>query len=111
MVDLKVEKCDFAAQAQGFFKVTRLRRYIGICSLRVESCCYIGIGSAECLSRSSHLRQVSWKMHVLEVWILTFGESLLENARFQSFDSASPFLAVFSLYDLISLVSKFPTAV
>ena len=30
IVDLKVEKGDFAAQAQGFVKVTRLRRsYIG----------------------------------------------------------------------------------
>ena len=36
IVDLKVEKGDFAAQAQGFVKVTRLRRsYIGICSFRV----------------------------------------------------------------------------
>ena len=37
IVDLKVEKGDFAAQAQGFVKVTRLRRsYIGIVSFRVE---------------------------------------------------------------------------
>ena len=36
IVDLKVEKGDFAAQAQGFVKVTRLRlTYIGICSFRV----------------------------------------------------------------------------
>ena len=36
VVDLKVEKCDFAAQAQGFVKVTRLRRSdFGICSFRV----------------------------------------------------------------------------
>ena len=36
MVDLKVEKAHFAAQAQGFVKVTRLRRSsIGICSFRV----------------------------------------------------------------------------
>ena len=36
IVDLKVEKGDFTAQAQGFVKVTRLRRtYIGICSFRV----------------------------------------------------------------------------
>ena len=36
IVDVKVEKGDFAAQAQGFVKVTRLRRsYIGICSFRV----------------------------------------------------------------------------
>ena len=36
-VDLKVEKGDFAAQAQGFVKMTRLRRSdIGILSFRVE---------------------------------------------------------------------------
>ena len=36
IVDLKVVKGDFAAQAQGFMKVTGLRRtYIGICSFRV----------------------------------------------------------------------------
>ena len=36
IVDLKVEKCDFAAQAQGFVKVTRLRRSrIRIYSFRV----------------------------------------------------------------------------
>ena len=36
IVDLNVEKGDFAAQAQGFVKVTGLRRtYIGICSFRV----------------------------------------------------------------------------
>ena len=36
MVDLKVEKADFAAQAQVFVRVTGLRRSsIGICSFRV----------------------------------------------------------------------------
>ena len=36
IVDLKVEKADFTAQAQGFVKVTRLRRSsIRICSFRV----------------------------------------------------------------------------
>ena len=36
IVDLKIEKGDFAAQPQGFVKVRRLRRsYIGICSFRV----------------------------------------------------------------------------
>ena len=36
IVDLKVKKADFAAQAQGFVKVTRLRRSsIRICSFRV----------------------------------------------------------------------------
>ena len=36
IVDLKVEKGDFAAQAQGFMKVRRLRRSdIGMCSFRV----------------------------------------------------------------------------
>ena len=36
IVDLKVEKGDFAAQ-QGFVKVTGLRRsYIGICSFRFK---------------------------------------------------------------------------
>ena len=36
IVDSKVENSDFAAQAQGFVKVTGLRRSnIGICSLRV----------------------------------------------------------------------------
>ena len=36
IVDLKVEKGDFAAQAQGFMKLTRLRRsHIGTCSFRV----------------------------------------------------------------------------
>ena len=36
IVDLKVEKGDFAAQAQGFVKVRRLRRsHIGNCSFRV----------------------------------------------------------------------------
>ena len=36
IVDLKVEKGDFAAQAQGFVKVRRLRRSsIGICTFRV----------------------------------------------------------------------------
>ena len=120
---------DFAAQAQGFVKVTR---------------CDIGICIAECLPRSSLLREVtfgeslvrnarfgsldfhfgeslventrfgsldshfwwksrgkcsfwklgfsllvtvSWKMLVLEAWILTFGDSLVENARFASLDS------------------------
>ena len=35
----------------------------------------------------SLLVKVSWKMLVLEAWILTFGESLEENARFGSLDS------------------------
>ena len=36
IVDLKIEKGDFAAQAQGFVKVRRLHRsYIGNCSFRV----------------------------------------------------------------------------
>ena len=35
-MDVKVEKSDFAAQAQGFVKVTRLcGNYIGNCSFRV----------------------------------------------------------------------------
>ena len=33
----------------------------------------------------SLLVKVSWKMLVLEAWIATFGESLVENARFGSF--------------------------
>ena len=35
----------------------------------------------------SLLVKVSWKMLVLEAWILTFGESLVGNARFGSLDS------------------------
>ena len=35
----------------------------------------------------SLLVKVSWKMLVLEAWILTFGESLVENACFGSLDS------------------------
>ena len=35
----------------------------------------------------SLLVKVSWKMLILEAWILTFGESLVENARFGSLDS------------------------
>ena len=31
------------------------------------------------------LVKVSWKMLVLEAWIVTFGESLVENTRFGSF--------------------------
>ena len=34
----------------------------------------------------SLLVKVSWKMLVLEAWIVTFGESLVENARFGSLD-------------------------
>ena len=30
--------------------------------------------------------KVSWKMLVLEAWLVTFGESLVENARFGSLD-------------------------
>ena len=35
----------------------------------------------------SLLVKVSWKMIILEAWILTFGESLVENDRFGSLDS------------------------
>ena len=35
----------------------------------------------------SLLVKVSWKMLVWEAWIVTFGESLVENARFGSLDS------------------------
>ena len=102
IVDLKVEKGDFAAQAQGFVNVTRLRlSYIGICSFRVVLVepRYIGICDADCLLRSSLLREVSCKTLILEAWIVklglsllvkvswkmlawiaTFGESLVENA-------------------------------
>ena len=34
----------------------------------------------------SLLVKVSWKMFVLKAWIATFGESLVENARFESLD-------------------------
>ena len=34
----------------------------------------------------SLLVKVSWKMLVLKAWIVTFGESLVENARFGSSD-------------------------
>ena len=34
----------------------------------------------------SLLVKVSWKMLVLEAWILTFGDSLMENARFGSLE-------------------------
>ena len=34
----------------------------------------------------SLLVKVSWKMLVSEAWIVTFGESLVENARFESLD-------------------------
>ena len=91
------------------------------CFRGVEPRCYIGICNAECLLRSSLLREslvenarfgsldchfwwksrgkcsfrklglsllvkVSWKMLVLEAWIVTFGESLVENARLGSLD-------------------------
>ena len=80
IVDLKVEKGDFAAQAQGFVKeVTRLCRsdIIGFsvsecCFKGVEPRCYIGIRDAECLPKSSLLREVSWETLVLEAWMVTF---------------------------------------
>ena len=67
------------------------------CFRGVESRCSIGICNAECLLRSSLLREVScktlvleawivilvkvsWKMLVLEAWIHTFDESLVEKA-------------------------------
>ena len=105
IVDLKVEKGDFAAQAQGFVKVTRLRRsYIGICRFQngvleaLNRAVTLGFGMQIVCSevrfceksrvkRSvfklglSLLVNVSWKMLVLEAWIVTFGECLLENAR------------------------------
>ena len=56
------------------------------CFRGVESRCYIGICDAECLLRSSLLREVSCKTLVLEAWIVTFDESLVENARFGSLD-------------------------
>ena len=34
----------------------------------------------------SLLVKVSWKMLVLKAWIVTFGESLVENARFENLD-------------------------
>ena len=34
----------------------------------------------------SLLVKVSWKTLVLEAWMVTFGESLVENARFGSLD-------------------------
>ena len=71
----------------------RLRRsYIGICCFRVvfyrgvEPRCYIGICDADCLLRSSLLREVSCKTLVLEAWIVSFGDSVVENARFGSLD-------------------------
>ena len=36
--------------------------------------------------RVSLFVKVSWKMLVLKAWIVTFGESLVENARFGSLD-------------------------
>ena len=82
-----------AAQAQGFVKVPRLPRscsYIGIVSFRVEfqtALLHFGIcDDAERLPRSSLLREVSWKTLVLEAWILTFGESFVEDACFGSLD-------------------------
>ena len=38
-------------------------------------------------SIDSLFAKVSWKTFVLEVWILTFGESLVENVRFGRLDS------------------------
>ena len=49
------------------------------CFRGVEPRCYIGICDAECLLRTSLLREVSCKTLVLEAWIVTFGESLVEN--------------------------------
>ena len=57
-----------------------------VCFRGVEPRCYSGICNAERLLRSSLLREVSCKMFVLEVWIVTFCESLVENARFGSLD-------------------------
>ena len=57
-----------------------------LCFRGVESRCSIGICNAECLLRSSLLREVSCKTLVLEAWIVTFGESLVENARLGSLD-------------------------
>ena len=106
IVDLKVEKGDFAAQAQGFVKVTRLRRsYIGICNFRGVLTALLH-GDLRCRFVCSEVRfceksrvkrsfwklglsllvKVSWKMLVLEAWIVTFGESLVENACFGSLD-------------------------
>ena len=107
IVDLKAENSDFTAQAQGFVKVRRLRRsYIGICSFsgvfevlnRAVSlgfamqsvCSEVRFCEKPRVKRSfwkfglSLLVKVSWKMLVLEAWIVTFGESLVENARFGS---------------------------
>ena len=59
----------------------------GWCFRGVEPRCYIGICIAERLPRSSLLREIWWKMLVLDVWVLTFGESLVENTWFGSLDS------------------------
>ena len=72
-------------------KVTRVCLTLGLSvsesSFRgVEQRCYIGISDVECLPRSLLLQEVSWKMLVLEAWIVTFGESLVETARFGSLD-------------------------
>ena len=56
------------------------------CFRGVESRCSIGICDAERLFRNSLLRDVSCKTLVLEAWIVTFGEGLVENARFGSLD-------------------------
>ena len=86
-------------------KVTRLRRSdIGICSVRrvfggIESCCLRFATQSVCpevhicdmskmlvLEADSHFLWKSWKMLMFKAWILTFGESLVENASFGSLD-------------------------
>ena len=101
IVDLKVETGDFAAQAQGFVKVTRLRqsRVLEVLNravalgLVMQSVCpevrFCEKSGGKCSFWKlgfSLLGKVLWKMLGLEAWIVTFGESLVENARFGSLD-------------------------
>ena len=61
----------------------------GKCLFWKSDCHFWGKSRGKCLSSKSGLSflgDVSWKMLVLEVWIVIFGERLVENACFGSLD-------------------------
>ena len=92
----------FAEQAQGFAKVTRwCRRYIGVCNFRlVFSRCWIalwhwdlhwqGCFKSSVLFWRKRVRVTLGEVTIFDVFRkvskITFGESLVENARFGSLD-------------------------
>ena len=87
IVVLKVEKGDFAAQAQGFVKVTRLRRtYIGVLEV-LNHAVRLGFAMQIVCSEvrfceKSRVKRSFWKLGLSR--FVAFGGSLVENARFES---------------------------